>query len=242
MRAHLRSALAGALLVVAVVGCSASAESGARDGDAASNPAEDPNLSTVAQAVVAEVAVFAEPGGSGEPTHVLAHPTEVGAPLVFLVEAEEGDWLHVLLPVRPNGATGWIRKADVALSTHTFHIDVSLSTFQITVYEGANVILQEPIGTGTSDTPTPGGRYYLKELLQPPDPEGAYGPFAYGLSGFSDQLTSFAGGEGVIGLHGTNEPELLGQQVSHGCIRMSNEGITFLAGILPLGVPVQILP
>ena len=53
-------------------------------------------------------------------------------------------------------------------------------------------------------------------------------------------LTSFAGGDGVIGIHGTNDPSTLGKDVSHGCIRMSNSGITKLAKILPLGVPVQI--
>lgn len=229
-------------MTLLAVGCSQGAQSGASAGDAGSSTAEDPNLSTVAEAVVPEVAVFAEPDGAGEPIHVLAHPTEVGAPLVFLVDSSQDEWLQVLLPVRPNGSQGWIRASDVQLSTHTFHIDVPLSALRITVYDGEEVILDEPVGIGTSDTPTPGGRYYLKELLQPPDPDGAYGPFAYGLSGFSDQLTSFAGGDGVIGLHGTNDPSSIGRQVSHGCIRMSNEGITFLAGILPLGVPVQILP
>jgi lipoprotein-anchoring transpeptidase ErfK/SrfK len=238
MRAHLRAVLAASLVTLVAVGCSSGAESGARDGV----PVEDPNLSTVAESVVPEIAVFAEPGGTGQPTHVLAHPTPVGAPLVFLVEDEQDDWLQVLLPVRPNGSTGWIRSSDVELSTHTFHIDVSLSTLRVVVYDGDEVILDEPVGIGTADTPTPGGRYYLKELLQPSNPNGAYGPFAYGLSGFSDQLTSFAGGEGVIGLHGTNDPSSIGQRVSHGCIRMSNEGITFLAGVLPLGVPVEILP
>jgi lipoprotein-anchoring transpeptidase ErfK/SrfK len=204
--------------------------------------AAGPPVFTVAEAAVPEVAVFAEPGGAGEPAHRLAHPTEVGAPLVFLVEERQGDWLRVLLPVRPNGSQGWVRATEVTLSSHPYRIEISLSAFRIKVFEGDTVLLEEPVGIGTGDTPTPGGRYYIKELLQPPDPGGAYGPYAYGLSGFSNQLTSFAGGDGVIGIHGTNDPSALGRQVSHGCIRMSNEGITRLAGILPLGVPVEILP
>jgi lipoprotein-anchoring transpeptidase ErfK/SrfK len=79
-------------------------------------------------------------------------------------------------------------------------------------------------------------------LLQPPDPNGVYGAFAYGLSGFSNVLTSFAGGEGVVGIHGTNDPSSIGKDVSAGCIRMSNEGIKKLAARLPLGVPVEIKP
>ena len=45
-----------------------------------------------------------------------------------------------------------------------------------------------------------------------------------------------------IYIHGTNHEEDIGQPASHGCIRMSNAGITRLARILPLGVPVDIRP
>jgi lipoprotein-anchoring transpeptidase ErfK/SrfK len=97
---------------------------------------------------------------------------------------------------------------------------------------------------GRGQTPTPGGLYYIKELLRPPDPTTVYGPYAYGLSGFSNVLTSFAGGEGVVGIHGNNDPTVLGQDVSAGCIRMGNPEITRLVEQigLPLGVPVEIRP
>lgn len=62
----------------------------------------------------------------------------------------------------------------------------------------------------------------------------------YGLSGFSNVLTEFNGGDGVIGIHGTNDPSSIGRDVSHGCIRMSNTGITTLAATLPLGTPVEV--
>jgi len=77
-------------------------------------------------------------------------------------------------------------------------------------------------------------------LIKTPNPSGAYGPYAFGLSGFSDTLTTFNGGPGQLGIHGTNEPSAIGTQVSHGCIRMSNDDITRLARMLPLGTPVQI--
>jgi lipoprotein-anchoring transpeptidase ErfK/SrfK len=197
-------------------------------------------ISTVAQASGASVAIYDNPGADA--TQLLTNPQPSGAPLVFLVQDDQRDWLHVLLPVRPNGSTGWIRRTEVTISQHTFRIVVQLSAHQITVYQGPTIIDEEPIGVGTHDTPTPGGLYYTKELLQPPDPNGPYGPYAYGLSGYSNVLTSFAGGDGVIGIHGTNDPTLLGKDVSHGCIRMSNQGIETLAGILPLGVPVDIQP
>jgi lipoprotein-anchoring transpeptidase ErfK/SrfK len=76
----------------------------------------------------------------------------------------------------------------------------------------------------------------------PPTANGPYGPYAYGLSGFSNVLTSFGSGDGVIGIHGTNEPWLIGKDVSHGCIRMRNDDIERLAQFLPLGTPVEIRP
>jgi lipoprotein-anchoring transpeptidase ErfK/SrfK len=110
------------------------------------------------------------------------------------------------------------------------------------VFENNAQFLEGPIGVGTQDTPTPGGIYYIKELLQPPDPTTVYGPYAYGLSGFSDVLESFNGGEGVIGIHGNNDESSLGNDVSAGCIRMDNEQITELVEKpLPLGTPVEII-
>ena len=159
---------------------------------------------------------------------------------MFLVEEDQGEWLKVLLPIRPNGSTGFVRASDVTVSENPYSIDIELAEHRLTVSKGDEVTIDEPIGVGTASTPTPGGKYYLKELLQPPDPNGTYGPYAYGLSGFSNVLQEFNGGDGVIGIHGTNQPEAIGTDVSHGCIRVSNEAITEMAGMLPLGTPVHI--
>jgi lipoprotein-anchoring transpeptidase ErfK/SrfK len=211
----------------------------ASDDSGAFTEAAAPSGALVASAVPAQVQVYAS-ASEDEPTTVLDNPNENGAPLVFLVEEEQGEWLKVLLPIRPNGSTGFIKAADVTLAENPYSIDVKLAEHRLVVTKGDEVIADEPIGVGTASTPTPGGKYYLKELLQPPDPNGAYGPYAYGLSGFSNELEEFNGGDGVIGIHGTNEPELIGTDVSHGCIRMSNEAITALAAELPLGTPVHI--
>ncbi len=82
----------------------------------------------------------------------------------------------------------------------------------------------------------------MTELLQPENPRGRYGPFVYGLSGFSEVLLNFGGGEGVLAIHGTSDPSSVGRDVSAGCIRMTNEAITRLANSLPVGVPVEIRP
>ncbi len=196
--------------------------------------------STVAQATGSSVAVFHEPADAA-PWMSLASPNEDGAPRVFLVKSRRNDWLQVLLPVRPNGTRGWIRASEVSLSENDYRIRIDLGGHRITAWRGSQTIDDEPIGVGQGNTPTPGGEYYITELLAQPSPNGPYGPYAYGLSGYSDVLRTFAGADGVIGLHGTNDPAGLGRDVSHGCIRMSNEGITRLARELPLGTPVVIL-
>ncbi|MGI9023702.1 MAG: sigma-70 family RNA polymerase sigma factor [Acidimicrobiales bacterium] len=209
-------------------------------------PSTSPPLTTVATALGPTVDVF-DPG-AGTAGFYLDNPQPSGAPLVFLVVEQQGDWLQVLLPLRPNGRTGWVRRADVSLSDHTFSIVIELAAHRITAFNGGEPFLSEPVAVGTSATPTPGGLYYTKELIQPVDAagrldtDGPYGPWAFGLSGFSEVLFEFMGGDGVVGIHGNNDPSVLGTDVSHGCIRMSNEGITTLADTLPLGVPVEILP
>jgi lipoprotein-anchoring transpeptidase ErfK/SrfK len=146
----------------------------------------------------------------------------------------------VLLPVRPNGTTGWIHSGDVVLSNDPYRITVELGRHRVTVTNKGRLILRTPVGIGKASTPTPGGGYYLTQLFAPADPSGPYGPFAYSLSGYSNVLTTFQGGDAIIGLHGTNRPDLLGHDVSSGCIRMSNDAITKLAHLLPLGTPVVI--
>ncbi len=198
---------------------------------------------TVATAQVPEVAVFAEPDAP-EPTHRLANPNEVGGPLVFLVDTQRPDgWIEVLLPVRPNGTTGWVRSEDVALATNDYQLVVELDAHRITLTRGDEVLVQEPVGVGRDNAPTPGGRFYIKELLQPPEPGTVYGPYAYGLSGFSNVFETFNGGDGVIGLHGNNDPSSIGSDVSSGCIRLDNAAITRLVEEigLPLGTPVEVL-
>jgi lipoprotein-anchoring transpeptidase ErfK/SrfK len=195
--------------------------------------------SLVASAKGEQVQVYAT-ASEAEPTTVLDNPNENGAPLVFLVEQDQGDWLQVLLPVRPNGSTGWVRAADVSVATNPYRVDIALGAHTLAVYEGDTLLAEHPIGVGTASTPTPGGKYYIKELLEPPDPGGPYGVYAYGLSGFSNVLDEFNGGDGVIGIHGTNDPSSIGSDVSHGCIRLTNEAITEMVGILPLGTPVHI--
>lgn len=206
-------------------------------------PAAEPgseSLSYVAQAEVPAVPVFDAPEAA-QPSQTLRNPNPTyGTPRVFLIDEERGDWLKVLLPTRPNGSTGWIRKRDVSIVHHDYRMVLELRAHKLTVYKGKDVFFEGPVGLGASATPTPTGLFYTTELLIPPPDQPYYGTYAYGLSAHSEVLDDFLGGDGQVGIHGTNDPSSVGANVSNGCIRMYNENITQLAENLPIGVPVEI--
>lgn len=206
--------------------------------------AAEPNVpaQTIVAAVKAKwINVYDTPGAT-KARWVLNNATNFSGRHVFVVLANQGDWMKVEVPVRPNGTTGYVRTADVNLATHDFAIVVSLTGRRLTLYKGGQVVLQEKVGIGMNATPTPVGAFFLRELARTSNPGGAYGPYAFGLSAYSNVLQKFGRGDGQIGLHGTNQPGLLGTQVSHGCIRISNATITRLARTLPQGVPIDIRP
>ena len=161
-------------------------------------------------------------------------------PIVLLVVGQSDDRLEVRLPTPPVGATGWVRREDVTVSTVTQRIEIGLSAHRIEVVVGDEVVVDEPIAVG-ADRPEPGS-YFLKELLQPPDPTGAYGTYVYGLAGFTTDLNSFNTGTGIVGLHGTPDPATLGQDVPTGSIRMHPDVLGRLVHELglPLGTPVDV--
>lgn len=193
---------------------------------------------TVAHARGAELLVSA---AVGEPAiAALSNPTKVGAPRVALVVAEAGDWLQVLLPLRPNNSVGWVQRRDVDIASTALRVEIDRGERRLRVFDGDAMVMDETVAVGRSNTPTPTGQFFTTELLRPPNPAGAYGPFALTLSGYSTVFQRFGSGDGEIGVHGTNEPQLLGTEASLGCVRLSNEAMTRLAAMLPLGTPVAI--
>jgi len=196
----------------------------------------------VAEATKPEIAVFDHPGDTTPNPRPVTSPRPSGTPTVFVVLQQRSGMAEVLLPVRPAGSSGWVRLTDVKLSQHRWRIVVELTAYRLTVFQGPDVVRVETIGIGTAGTPTPGGRWYTTELLRPPKPDGPYGPFAFGLSGFTGSTDDPPSAYGELGLHGTNDPSTLGRRVSLGCIRMANEAISALAAQLPLGVPIDVRP
>ena len=207
-------------------------------------PEQDlPGLSFVAAAATSTISVYSTDQLT-EPIFEFMSPISSGGPLVFLVEdLNDLQALKVLLPTRPNGSFGWINSSQVRLTRHNYAIKVRLDDFSLSVTDREETIFETAVGVGRGGAPTPRGRYYTAELLRPPSSGTAYGPYAYGLSGYSDTFTNFLGGPGQLGIHGTNNPWTLGTNVSAGCVRLHNDDITYLVETLqlPLSVPVDIV-
>ncbi len=202
----------------------------------------------MAQARFSRLRVYPAPGAHAASLVLtnpwLADPAQPhsAVPQVFLVRARHAGWIRVLLPIRPNGSSGWVRAADVTLSPVTYQVRVELGAHRITVLEGGKTQYSGPVADGAPATPTPVGNYYIRVLIRAADPNTVYGPYAYGLSSHSNALASFDGSDAEIGIHGNNDASVLGQSITHGCIRMDNAEITRLAHELPLGTPVDIQP
>jgi lipoprotein-anchoring transpeptidase ErfK/SrfK len=221
------------------------------DASSSSTPttAPPPESASIARAKVASVRVYDAPGGKvvksyANPWFVNGDET-LPVPLVFAAVAApdaqgSSDWVQVLLPTRPNGSSGWVRTADVSVVTTGYRIVVDRASHHLQAFNHGQLMFDDTVAVGAPETPTPAGEYYVIALLKAPNPNGVYGPYAYGLSGHSEVLDSFAGGDAEIGIHGNNDPSVLGTDITHGCVRMSNDLITKLVDVLPLGTPVTI--
>lgn len=148
-------------------------------------------------------------------------------------------WYLVRLPILPNNSVGWVPASALGplYTVHT-HLYVDRAHFRITLKKDGKTIFKSFVGVGRSIWPTPPGQFYIRDKLTDfHDP--FYGPVAFGTSARSATLTDWPGG-GFVGVHGTNEPQILPGRVSHGCIRMRNPSILKLATLLPVGTPLTI--
>jgi lipoprotein-anchoring transpeptidase ErfK/SrfK len=191
-----------------------------------------------------ETTARSAPDPTASPIATFTRINQQGSPQVFdLLEGVGGSddryWAKVLLPIRPNGVTGYIPQDQLRVNWTPYALGVSRHHLKLIVWKECQQVATYPIGLGTRETPTPTGVFYLASLLRPDDPKGVYGEYAYGLSGYSGAIKTWKWG-GLVGLHGTNDPSSVGRRMSHGCIRMLNRDIGALVDILPLGTPISI--
>jgi hypothetical protein len=187
--------------------------------------------------------VFGQPGPGAVLEYRLDATNDWAQPLWLPVtdgfrDAEGTRWLRVRLPIRPNGAEGWVRRPDVRSRRVPDKIVVDLSEHTLRRYLGKVLVGHDRIAIGSPSTPTPAGRFFVWAHVGYADASGPYGVFALGLSGFSDVITDWTGG-GRIAIHGTADPSDAGTDVSHGCVRVYNPQMRTLEDV-PLGTPVTI--
>jgi hypothetical protein len=159
---------------------------------------------------------------------------------VLPVLAHHGHWVKVRLPGRPNGRTGWIvRKATLQWVTD-WHLLVNRTRRQVFVYRSGRFVRLFNAVVGKNSTPTPVGEFFVEESVALRSSDvGA--PFALALSARSEVLQEFDGGPGQIALHGlSNVGGVLGTAASHGCVRLADDVMRWLAARIGPGTPVTI--
>ena len=186
-----------------------------------------------------ELDIYESPEAA-DPVRRLPATTILGTATVVTALGEPTDgWLEVMLPGRPNGSTGWVETHRVDMYMVTDRVVIDLSDRELTYYQEGDQHLTTTVAIGTSHNPTPTGVFFVTDLVDIPG-GGPWGPAALGLSARSDTITEFNGGDGIIGIHGTNKPSSIGQAASLGCIRLPNDLIVELRNLVSLGTPVEI--
>jgi lipoprotein-anchoring transpeptidase ErfK/SrfK len=200
---------------------------------------DHPESSLVAHAGPAKVPIYESPGAA-KASKTLRNPTMEGMPLIFAVRERQDDWIKVQLPVRPNEATGWVKASDVNIKSVSTHIVVEVEKRKLSAFRGSELLMEAPVGVGTSRTPTPIGTFYVDFSVKNPGP--GYGRHMLSVAGFSNVLKNFGGGVGQIAIHGTSKLDSVGAFSSNGCLRMTNDDVVRLAEFVPAGSPVFVLP
>ena len=242
MSGAMRKSWAGALAMLAALALPALASAGAQ-------PAGNVRLSdgrTFAHWAHPEerALVRQRPSQSSRRVARIHFLTEDGFPEVYPVLRRFTDrdgraWLRIRIPMRPNGRAGWVRDSALGpLNRVRTRLVVDRRRLRATLYRSGRRIWQSRIGVGKPRTPTPAGRFWIREKFRVAKSGGLYGPRAFGTGAYS-RLSDWPGG-GVIGIHGTNKPQLLPGRPSHGCVRVPNGAIERLYRLMAVGTPVQI--
>ena len=188
--------------------------------------------------------IRATPSAHGRPIGRLRFLTVDDQAELYLVLASArqrpgSTWLQIEVPARPNGRRGWVpRSALGSLHVVKSYLLVDQTSLTATLFREGKAIFSTRVGVGKPSTVTPAGNFYVLEKLRAVG-SPVYGPFALGTSAYAPTLSEWPGG-GVVGIHGTNEPQLIPGRPSHGCIRMRDPDVARLWSLIGLGTPIEI--
>ena len=183
------------------------------------------------------IQAFSAPDAGKRASSLLGH-NSIDQPSAFLVLDQQPGWFHVLLPVAPNGSTGWLKASDVQVASTTDYLRVTVSQFRIDHYADGKWQGGYRVAVGKPATPTPTGLFYI--LASQVVDQAPYMPGIFALSGFAPQpIPGFLGAN--LGVHGWTDSSVVGTRVSNGCVRLASKDMDPLLHHLILGTPVDIV-
>lgn len=155
--------------------------------------------------------------------------------------AAGASWVRVELPRRPNGTTGWIPSRVTKQVPLNWRIRVVLHQRRTYVYRDGKLVRSFRVVVGARRTPTPRGHFYVVERVKI-HTSWAHGLWALATSAHSNVLQEFDGGDGQIALHARGSLAApVGTAASHGCIRVANGTIAWMARVIPRGTPIDVV-
>jgi hypothetical protein len=213
---------------------------------AATSPLSNETTVTVWATPQRVAPIFMTPRTGAKAAGALHLYTADGFPEVYMLlslrtEPDGVVWIHVRIPARPNGQTGWVPRTDLG-AFHVTHwqLVVDRTTRTLTAYRDGKRQFSAPVGIGAPSTPTPSGHFWIREKFPIPDRSSGYWPDAFGTADYST-LSEWPGG-GVVGIHGPyGQPWAIPGDPSHGCIRMRAQDVAWLYRHIPVGTALRIL-
>ncbi|WP_344412995.1 L,D-transpeptidase [Pseudonocardia ailaonensis] len=153
------------------------------------------------------------------------------------VIAQQGSWMQVLLPSRPDASTGWLPAADVESAATPYRIAVHLKSRTLDLFQDGTRLARWTVGIGKPSAPTPTGRTFLLGAFS--DDQQKYSPVILPLGTHSPTHDTFGGGPGTVAIHTWPTSDVFGTATSDGCVRVPADALKRLAQV-PLGTLVSI--
>jgi lipoprotein-anchoring transpeptidase ErfK/SrfK len=150
------------------------------------------------------------------------------------------EWVKVRVVRRPRDVDTWIPAWATRHRWIRWHLVADLSSRKMRVYRAGELVKHFRVVVGAPGTPTPAGHFYIVDHMRLHN-NWAHGVWALATSAYSAKLKHFDGGNGVVALHGRGFlTARVGTAASHGCIRLNDRDVAWMAKHIPNGTRIDI--